>query len=97
VRVRVCTNVFISGELLPFFYIRNLCFYLWRIIAIFLHLEICVFLFLANYPHFSTFINPWLPIQKEMDFLIFFAAKWTWTDEDMPKGVEGRFGFAPKP
>jgi hypothetical protein len=23
----------------------------------------------------------------------FLAAKWTWTDEDKPKGVKGWFGF----
>jgi hypothetical protein len=24
----------------------------------------------------------------------FLAAKWTWMDEDKPKGVKGRIGFA---
>jgi hypothetical protein len=54
-----------------------------------------VFLFLANYRHFSTFKNPWLPMQKEKKWnFIFLAAKWTWTSEDGPKGVRGRFGFS---
>jgi hypothetical protein len=54
-----------------------------------------VFLFLANYRHFSTFKNPWLPIQKEkrVEFY-FFATNWTWTSEDGPKGIRGWFGFA---
>jgi hypothetical protein len=53
-----------------------------------------VFLCLANYHHFFTFKNLWLPIEKEkrVEF-IFWVAKWTWTDEDGPKGIRGRFGF----
>jgi hypothetical protein len=31
---------------------------------------------------------------KKGGILIFFATKWTWMDEDRPKDVEGRFGFA---
>jgi hypothetical protein len=55
---------------------------------------LAVFLFLANYRHFSTFKNSWLPIQKgkRMDF--FLAAKWTWISKDGPKGIRGWFGFS---
>jgi len=54
------------------------CFYLWRIIVIFLHLQIYGYLYKRK---------------KGWNFIL-FATKWTWTDEDWPKGVEGRFGFA---
>jgi hypothetical protein len=54
-----------------------------------------MFLFLANYCNFSRFKNLWLPIEKEKkgEFFFFFVAKWTWMDEDGPKGIGGWFGF----
>lgn len=30
---------------------------------------------------------------KKGGILIFFTAKWTWIDEDKPKGIGGWFGF----
>jgi hypothetical protein len=54
-----------------------------------------VFLFLANYRHFSTLKKSVATYTKgKKDGFYFFVANGTWTSEDGPKGIRGWFGFS---